>query len=102
MSKNRSADQTFSRLDPHEPRLSEIVLLHVHTAADDDFDLLLTRVPGLGEEISREGRSYKIVRVQHEPVDDGGRARFGWHAFIEAEIVPDEIGTRPKRRKHTA
>src|SRR6202035_2333619 len=46
------------------------------------FDVLLTLVPGLGEEIDRENRSYRLVRVWHQPVNYEGRARFGWHAMV--------------------
>jgi hypothetical protein len=75
--------------NPENPRLRELVFVHVY-AVDGDFDLLLTRVPGIGEEINQEDRSYKVVRVQHEPVENDGRARLGWHAFVDAELLPSE------------
>jgi hypothetical protein len=84
---------THERYDPSHPLLRELVLVHVDGNDGESFDVLLTRVPGLGEEIDREDRSYKVARVQHEPVDDDGRARFGWHAFIEAHLQPE--GKRP-------
>ena len=80
---------THERYNPDHPLLRELVFVHVY-AKDGDFDILLTRVPGIGEEINKEDWSYKVVRVQHEPVDDDGRARLGWHAFVDAELLPPE------------
>ncbi len=40
------------------------------------FDMLMTRVPTIGEEINREDRSYLVIRVQHEPIDSKGTQ--GW------------------------
>ena len=68
-----------------------MVLLNVKVDGGTQFDILLTRVPGIGEEINREDRSYRILRVQHEPLDDEGRPRFGWHAFIDANLLSQEI-----------
>lgn len=107
MAKSRSSKAEFvphERYDMSHPLLRELVLVHVDVDYDTpfakSFDTLLTRVPGIGEEISREDKSYRVVRVQHEPVDDDGRARLGWHAFIEADLLPPEDGDLrlPKRR----
>jgi hypothetical protein len=67
--------------------------------ADQRFDLRLTRVPGLMEYISFEEKVYRVVLVQHEPVDDDGFARLGWDALLEVELVPEaeEFGY-PRRR----
>ncbi|MCY2950709.1 MAG: hypothetical protein NTU53_01880 [Planctomycetota bacterium] len=97
---------THERYNPIHPLLRELVLVHVY-AGDGEFDTLLTRVPGIGEEINQEDRSYKVIRVQHEPVDDDGRARLGWHALVDAELLPPEDtepssaprGTRRRKRK---
>jgi hypothetical protein len=43
-------------------------------------------VPGIGDEIIREDKTYKVVRVLHDRVDDDGRARFGYHAYVDAEL----------------
>jgi hypothetical protein len=90
---------SHERYDPSNPLLRELVLLHVDGSDGMSFDTLLTRVPGIGEEINREDRSYKVMRVRHEPVDDDGRARFGWHAFVDAELLPEdpEPATRHRR-----
>jgi hypothetical protein len=86
--------------DPSQPRLREIVLVNVTVPGEESFDALLTRVPGIGEEIAREDRSYKITRVQHMPVDRMGRAEFGWHAFLDAELLPpEEEEAKHKKRK---
>jgi hypothetical protein len=56
----------------------------------------MTREPGIGEEIKRKVRTYRILRVQHEPVDDDERARLGWHALVDALLIaPDEM-TSPR------
>ena len=65
------------------------VLLHVD-AEDASFDIMLSRVPSIGEDINLEDRCYRVTRVQHESVDMEGRARFGWHAMINAELQPEE------------
>ena len=78
------------RYNPAHPLLRELVLVHVCATDGTHFDMLLTRVPGIGEELSQEDRIYRILRVQHEPINDDGRARFGWHAFIDAELLPPE------------
>jgi broad specificity phosphatase PhoE len=44
--------------DPSHPRLRELVLVHIDTEDGESFDQLLTRVPGLGEEIVREDRKH--------------------------------------------
>jgi len=72
------------------PAVRTYVLVHVYVGASDGFDISLSRVPGLGEEINVEDRSYKVTRVQHEPVDEYGRARLGWHAFVDADLLPPE------------
>ena len=109
MTKMRQSKPSKTEQTPHErynrahPLLRELVLVHVD-ANDESFDALLTRVPGIGEEIGREDCSYKVLRVQHEPIDDEGRAHFGWHAVVDVELQPDDIGrgTREQRtsRRH--
>ena len=84
-----------ARYNPINPLLRELVLVNVKGDDGESFDALLTRVPGLGEEINREDHSYRVVRVWHEPVDDDGRARFGWHALVDAEFRPDDGGAFP-------
>jgi len=86
------------RYDRSHPLLRELVFLHV--AGDDGewFSTLLTRVPGIGEEIIREDRTYKVLRVQHDRVDDDGRARFAYHAYIDAELQPEDEPA-PRRQK---
>lgn len=84
---------------PHErynrahPLLRELVLVHVGGNDGESFDVLLSRVPGIGEEICREDRTYKVLRVIHDSVDDDGRARSGWHAIVDTELQPlDDLG----------
>ena len=71
--------------------------MHIDGNDGVSFEILLTRVPGIGEEIMREDRYYKVVRVQHEPVDDDGRTRFGCHAAIDAELLPEAPEPVPRR-----
>jgi hypothetical protein len=83
--KNRRRDaEQPPRYNPAIPLLKELVLVHVDATDGAKFDVHLTRVPGIGEEIVLENRSYQIIRVQHAIVNDDGRAEFGWHAFIQA------------------
>jgi hypothetical protein len=72
--------------DSTEPRLRELVLVNVQATDGTKFDALLTRVPGIGEEILVENRNYEITRVQHFVVGRDGRAECGWHAFLEATV----------------
>jgi len=93
MSRSKRSKAKYKPHEGHDtshPLLRELVLVHVDVDDGTSFDMLLTRVPGIGEEINREDRSYKVLHVQHEPVDDDGRARFGWHAFVDAELQPTD------------
>jgi hypothetical protein len=78
------------RYDPAVPLPKELVFVHVDATDGTKFDALLTRVPGVGEEIIVENRSYQIIRVQHAVVNNDGRAEFGWHAFVEAILRSED------------
>jgi hypothetical protein len=80
-----------------DERLRLWVLIHVHVDGEDGFDIALTRVPCVGEQVNRDDRSYAVTKVQHEPIEISGKARFGWAAFIDAELLPPEPD--PPRRK---
>lgn len=80
----------YPRHYPLDPLLRELVLIHVYGSDGENFDTLLTRVPGIGEVISREDRSYRVTRVAHEPVNEDGKARLGWHAFVDAVLMNKE------------
>jgi hypothetical protein len=88
--------EVHPRYDYSQPLLRELVFVNVSTDDGKSFDALMTRVPGIGEEINREDRTYRILRVQHEPVDDEGRARLGWHAFLDALLIDPEEMTIPR------
>lgn len=90
MAKRAKETPLHERYDRSHPLLRELV--DVNVCCDDGvwFDALLTRVPGLGEEIIREEKSYKVIRVWHQPVDDDGRTTFGWHALVDATFQPEE------------
>jgi len=85
-----TVSMTHERYKSSHLLLRELVLVHVDADDGESFDTLLTRVPGIGEEIGREERTYRAVRVRHEPVDDDGRARLGWHALVDAELQPED------------
>lgn len=72
------------------PILRELVSVHVDLADGSYFNARLTRVPGLGEEIVVENRSYQITRVQHATVDNDGRAELGYHAWLEAVLKSED------------
>lgn len=89
-------------LDRSTCPLRDVVLICVQVMGAKSFDMLMTRVPTIGEEINREDRSYLVLRVQHEPIDSEGYARLGWHAFVEAKLLqPDEepLKNRQLKRK---
>lgn len=89
-------------LQRFEPRLRELVYVTGRPVNTQDwFDVLLTRVPGLGEEVGIETDCYRVVRVTHMPVGYDGRAYFGWHAMIEVELVPEPEPRRRKSKKPT-
>jgi hypothetical protein len=81
--------------------LRELVRIHVDGNDGEWFEPLLTRVPGTGEEISHEDRIYKVTRVMHYPVDDDGRPRFGWHAFVHGERIDETESRSPRNRNKT-
>jgi hypothetical protein len=77
-------------VDPTPSRARGVVLVGV-TAGATWFDCRLTRVPCIGESISREGSTYRVTAVEHQLiVDDLGHAIFGWHALIDAELIPPQ------------
>lgn len=78
------------RYAPGVPLLTELVLVHVDVTHGTNFDAHLTRVPGIGEVIVVENRSYQIIRVQHFTVDLDGRAWAGWHAFVEVVLRSED------------
>jgi hypothetical protein len=93
MPKKRLSETEFvlhKSYDPAHPPLRDLV--HVNVKADDGtrFDAILTCVPGIGEEINCKNRTYKVMRVLHELVDDDGKARAGCHAFVNAELLPED------------
>jgi hypothetical protein len=69
-----------------------LVLVNVSVEDGSSFDVQLTRVPGIGEEIIREDWSYRVIRVQHEAVDSERKTRSGWHAFVDVNREPEEPG----------
>jgi hypothetical protein len=77
------------RFDRSQTLLRDLVFVNVSTYDGQSFDALVTRVPSIGEEINREDRTYRILRVRHELVDNDGRAHLGWHAFIDAQLVSE-------------
>jgi hypothetical protein len=80
------------------PLLRELVTITVFGDDGRIFDVLLTRVPCVGEFISKEDYYYKITRVEHFPVDDDGRSFAGSHAIVVGEFTLDDYVT-PRRRK---
>ena len=92
MGKRAEKPTLHERYNRSHPLLRELVDVNVYCDDGVWFDVLLTRVPGLGEEIHRDEKSYKVVRVWHQPVDDDGRTRFGWHALLDAELQPEDDG----------
>ena len=81
--------EVHERYNRSHPLLRELVSVCAFANGVPFFTTLLTRVPGLGEEIAHEDKYYRVARVQHEPVDDDGRTRAGYHAFVEV-LLPDE------------
>lgn len=75
------------RWSPHEPRLSELVSVVVHLRSGEFHDVLLTRVPAIGEEIVDGITAYRVTRVQHNPLDVSGRSFLGWHAMVDADVI---------------
>jgi hypothetical protein len=106
MAKRARETPLHERYDRSHPLLRELVTVNVQCDDGVWFDVLLTRVPGLVEEMHREEKSYKVIRVWHQPVDDDGRTPFGWHALVDAELQPEdfrslrtELRGRKKARK---
>lgn len=92
-------DVLYSHCDRGQPLLREIVRIGVSSDDGSSFDISLTRVPCVGEEISKNGAVYRITQVRHAAVDDDGRARLGWHALVDAVLVPEPPARQRRRRK---
>ncbi len=89
-----------ARPDRSQSRLRDIVSIHVDVMNNDTyFDVYLSRVPGLGEEITYGPREYQVIRVIHMPVDNDGRPGIGSHAYVDANILPEEPHIPRQRRK---
>ncbi|CAG1010418.1 hypothetical protein PHYC_03847 [Phycisphaerales bacterium] len=88
------------RYDYRQPLLRELVSVCVWPSryVEDSFRVRLTRIPGVGEEVLVGADSYRITRVQHDLVDNDGRARLGEHAYVEAVLMPPDPPL-PRRRK---
>jgi hypothetical protein len=82
--------QTHPLRSRSERRLRELV--DVSIGSHDGMPLLnvlLSRVPTLGEEIEVKGRIYRVIGVQHSTLDLDGRAALGSHAYLTVVEVPD-------------
>jgi hypothetical protein len=104
MKRRNKSDQIelerYERNFPYDkPRLREIVFVSTWCHNQPGFSLLLTRVPVVAEQVEHEGLIYRITGVTNYPVNSDGRARFGWHAMIDLELVPEEVFEKPKRQK---
>jgi hypothetical protein len=86
----KDSEPLHPRYDGTQPLLRDIVSVQVDTNNGVSFYIHLTRVPCIGEAIEYEGEYYRVLRVFHSPVNDDGRARFGWHAMIDAEHWPED------------
>jgi hypothetical protein len=53
------------------------------------FNVLLSRVLTIGEEVAVGPRIFRVIGVQHSPLDLDGRATFGTHAHLTVVEVPD-------------
>lgn len=80
-----------------------VVSISLKTTDGLFFSLYLSRVPCIGEEVFCEGEVYLITRVQHDWLDEDGRAMVGNHAYLTGSWIPDEDDGIPiprrKRRK---
>lgn len=72
------------------------------------LNVLLSRVPAIGEEVSVDAKLFRVIGVQHEALDFDGRAPFGTHAHLTVVEVPDAgwlhrpasvVSRRTRRRK---
>ena len=96
---SRTWPELHERYNRSHPLLRELVSVCVYANGVQFFTTLLTRVPGLGEEIAHEDKYYRVVRVQHEPVDDDGRTRARYHAFVDVLQPDDDVESSvPKQR----
>jgi hypothetical protein len=53
------------------------------------INVLLSRVPTIGEEVAVDASIYRVIGVQHSALDLDGRAAFGTHAHLTVVEVPD-------------
>lgn len=85
-----------------------VVAISLKTTDGLFFSLYLSRVPCIGEEVFCEGEVYLITRVQHDWLDEDGRAMVGNHAYLTGSWIPDEDDgikvqrTVKKRRRKAA
>jgi hypothetical protein len=106
---SETLDLSHPLFNRSERRLCEIV--DVCMGSHDGMPLLnvlLSRVPTIGEEVAVEARIYRVIGVQHSTLDLDGRAAFGTHAHLTVVEVPDEgylhrperpVAQRTRRKK---
>jgi hypothetical protein len=56
------------------------------------FTIRLSRVPCVGEEVIVEGDEFLINKVQHDSLDEDGRAAVGYHAYLD--VVASSSGDK--------
>lgn len=89
------------RYDWRHPLLRELVSVTVFGSDNLMFDVLLTRVPSVGEEIEHGAKQYKVLHVTHVETDDDGRTCCGSHAHVMAELLPPDTRSYKKYRLET-
>jgi hypothetical protein len=88
------------RYDRTQWLLRDIVSVHVEVTNNDTwFSCNLTRVPSVGEVLLYGPHEYQVLRVFHSEVDNDGRTIAGNHAYIDAELLPEEPCVPGQRRK---
>jgi hypothetical protein len=80
----------FDGCDEGQSRSPSLVFVHVDANDNTWFSALLTRVPCVGEEVTCEADTFKVVRVIHQSVNAKGQSACGLHALLDVELMPQE------------
>ena len=79
---------SFSKDHTPTERRADLVFVSIMVNDGTWFDVLLTRVPCVGEYLSNQGDTFRVTRVQHSPLYEDGRCWSGLQAILAVPKGP--------------
>lgn len=98
----RTSEEVPPPLYPRpQPLLRDVVQVCFFTPTGIIFNVYLTRVPAVGEDVAIGATIYRVSQVQHCALEQDGRSRFGSHASVDVvEIAePERPPVKPRGKR---